>query len=138
MENFSEWLDRMLEERGWSRSEAARRGGVSASMFDKVINQQSKPGAKFCIGIARAFDIPLSEVLIRAGLVKNPYDITETSKQIRDQIINYKVAEELDEDQKDELIQFIEFIQDRDDRNKKRDLLEKHTREAQQPPERGK
>jgi len=35
--DFSEWLDKKLEEKGWSRSEAARRGSVSASMYDKVI-----------------------------------------------------------------------------------------------------
>ena len=133
MDNFSEWLIELLEERGWSRSEAARRGQISPSMFDKVINQYANPGIKFCMGVARAFDIPLQEVLIRAGLdsgKKNP----KTVYDISDEIISHKISE-LSENQKDELLQFIEFIQDRDDRAKKKEFIERHTRETEKPPE---
>jgi transcriptional regulator with XRE-family HTH domain len=55
--DFSEWIVSELERRGWSRSEAARRGDISPSMFDKVINGHSKPGLKFIEGIAKAFSI---------------------------------------------------------------------------------
>ena len=61
--NFSEWLISELERRGWSRSEAARRGGISSSMIDKVINGYSKPGIRFLEGIAQAFGITLAEVV---------------------------------------------------------------------------
>jgi transcriptional regulator with XRE-family HTH domain len=64
---FAEWLDGELNIRGWSRSEAARRGGVSASMMDKVINGHAQPGMTFYKGIAQAFQMPLKEVLIQAG-----------------------------------------------------------------------
>ena len=64
---FTEWLDRELNDRGWSRSEAARRGGISASMFDKVINGYAQPGLTFYKGVAKAFKIPLEEVLRKAG-----------------------------------------------------------------------
>jgi len=63
------WLVDELETRGWSRSEAARRGHVSSSMFDKVINGHARPGLDFCRGIARAFCIPPEEVFRRAGLL---------------------------------------------------------------------
>ena len=66
--DFSVWLNQELETRGWSRSEAARRGKVSASMFDKVINGQAKPGINFCRGVARAFNLPVIEVFRRAGI----------------------------------------------------------------------
>ena len=62
---FSEWIVEELEKRGWSRSEAARRGGVSPSMFDKVINGYSKPGVKFIEGIAKAFKMSSAEVVMR-------------------------------------------------------------------------
>ena len=61
--DFSEWLDAMLKEKGWSRSEAARRGDISASMFDKVINRHAKPGLKFIEGVARAFKMEVGEVM---------------------------------------------------------------------------
>lgn len=61
---FSEWIVVELDERGWSRSEAARRGGISPSMFDKVINGHAKPGIKFIEGLAKAFKISEAEVLM--------------------------------------------------------------------------
>jgi transcriptional regulator with XRE-family HTH domain len=67
--NFSEWLTTELATRGWSRSEAARRGNISPSMFDKVINGYSKPGSRFLEGIAQAFGISPIIVYRKAGLL---------------------------------------------------------------------
>ena len=63
--NFSEWIVAELDHRGWSRSEAARRGGISPSMFDKVINGYAKPGIRFIEGLAKAFGISKHEVLAK-------------------------------------------------------------------------
>lgn len=68
-EDFIVWLNQQLDLRGWSRSEAARRGGVSPSAFDKVIGGFAKPGIRFCRGVARAFDVPLEEVQRLAGIL---------------------------------------------------------------------
>lgn len=67
--DFSEWLVAELAERGWSRSEAARRGNISPSMFDKVINGHAKPGIKFLDGLAQAFKMPSVFVYRKAGLL---------------------------------------------------------------------
>lgn len=66
---FVGWLNKELEQRGWSRSEAARRGSISSSSYYKVITGQADPGLKFCTAVARAFRVPLDEVLLRAGMV---------------------------------------------------------------------
>jgi transcriptional regulator with XRE-family HTH domain len=88
---FSEWIVSELERRGWSRSEAARRGGISASILDKVINESSKPGLRFFEGIARAFEMELDDILYIAYGSKNPKDenpriakIMHLSKQLED------------------------------------------------------
>ena len=60
---FSEWIDAELERRGWSRVEAAKRGNISASMIDKVVNEYSEPGIKFLKGIALAFNMTLFQVI---------------------------------------------------------------------------
>lgn len=65
--NFSEWVQSELDKRGWSRMEAARRSGASASMFDKVINGDAKPGIKFYRAIATLFNMSLEDVLMVAG-----------------------------------------------------------------------
>lgn len=68
-EQFVTWLNRELDQRGWSRSEAARRGEISASMMDKVIGGFSNPGIEFCNGVSRAFKIPLEDVFRLAGIL---------------------------------------------------------------------
>lgn len=65
--NFSEWIIGELNSRGWSRSEAARRGKISPSMMDKVITGSSEPGLVFYRGIAKAFEMTLIQVLEKAG-----------------------------------------------------------------------
>lgn len=67
--SFAAWLNRELDNRGWSRSEAARRGEFSASMLDKVISGYSQPGLDFCNGVARAFKLPLEDILRKAGIL---------------------------------------------------------------------
>ena len=67
---FSEWIVSELDKRGWSRSEAARRGDISPSMFDKVINGYSDPGIKFLRGLSIAFDIPLYDVFMKLDEMK--------------------------------------------------------------------
>jgi len=69
METFADWLREQLDTRGWYRSEAARRGDISASMFDKVINGYANPGLDFLIGVSRALGIPREEVFRRAGVL---------------------------------------------------------------------
>ncbi len=81
--DFSAWLNQELEVRGWSRSEAARRGNVSASMFDKVINGQAKPGINFCRGVAKAFNLPVIEVFRKAG-IENPDGSPNMADEVKD------------------------------------------------------
>lgn len=69
METFVNWINTELNDRGWSRSEAARRGGFSSSTLDKVIGGYSRPGLVLCRGLARAFGISQDEVFRLAGLL---------------------------------------------------------------------
>jgi len=79
MESFTDWLNEELERRGWSRSEAARRGNVSDSMWAKVIGGFSQPGPDFLIGVARAFGITRREVFERAGMIESITPMDETT-----------------------------------------------------------
>jgi transcriptional regulator with XRE-family HTH domain len=66
---FGTWLDRELQQRGWSQSEAARRGEMSSQMINAIINGQANPGLESCQGIARAFKLPLEDVFRLAGIL---------------------------------------------------------------------
>ena len=68
-ERFARWVTAELDERGWSQSQAARRGGFSASMLSKVVAGSANPGLDLFQGIAVAFRIPLEDVLRQAGIL---------------------------------------------------------------------
>lgn len=76
MSEFASWLVQELEARGWSRAELARRGGVTSTSVDQVVNGLTRPGLKFARAVARAFEMRAAGLGIRAimretGLVKS-------------------------------------------------------------------
>jgi transcriptional regulator with XRE-family HTH domain len=75
MEPFAKWLAEELQRHGWSQSEAARRGKFAPSMMNQVLSGNARPGLRFCQGIARAFDLPVEEVMRRAGLLSNAAEV---------------------------------------------------------------
>jgi transcriptional regulator with XRE-family HTH domain len=84
-ESFAGWLNKELDRRGWSRSEAARRGEISPSMFDKVIGGFANPGPDFLIGVARAFGLTRREVFQRAGMIEpDPPTDTPTIREMNE------------------------------------------------------
>ena len=93
--NFSEWLTLELDTRGWSRSEAARRGKISPSMFDKVINGYSKPGTRFLDGLAQAFGVSPLVLYRKAGLL--PEGGAQVSFEDFEHLLNQLTPEEQEE-----------------------------------------
>lgn len=79
---FASWLEGQLRERGWSRSEFARRGGISSSMVDKVITGFNEPGLEFLRATARAFRLPLEDVLRIAGILPPASGRDRTTAQL--------------------------------------------------------
>lgn len=87
METFVTWINTQLNDRGWSRSEAARRGGFSSSTLDKVIGGYSRPGLVLCRGLSRAFGVSQDEVFRLAGLLPN-----QAAPRVRARRIVYEAA----------------------------------------------
>lgn len=90
---FGIWLDRELQARGWSQSEAARRGEMSSQMVNALVNGQSNPGLDSCQGIARAFNMPLEDVFRMAGILPAQ---SKPTRPVRD---SRRVVYEIDSDQ---------------------------------------
>lgn len=76
-DDFGQWITNELQERGWSQSEAARRGGFSSAMISGVITGQVNPGLDFCRGLAQAFKMPVEEVFRRAGILPTVGELPE-------------------------------------------------------------
>lgn len=68
-EEFVEWLQQQLQERGWDQSELARRGGIARSQVSRLMSGERRPGPTTCRAIARAFHMPVEEVFRRAGVL---------------------------------------------------------------------
>jgi transcriptional regulator with XRE-family HTH domain len=67
MNDFVDWLNEELNERGWGQNELARRAGVSGGSISHIVNRRKNPGFDVCVGIAEAFSMPPEAVLRRAG-----------------------------------------------------------------------
>lgn len=78
MDIFPDWLNTEIKKRGWSLRELGRRAHLSATTISDVISTKAKPGYDFCIGVARAFQLPPEVVLRKAGLLPS---ITEDQAQ---------------------------------------------------------
>ena len=100
-EAFVVWINSELDDRGWSRSEAARRGGISPSMFDKVVGGFANPGLKFCQAVSRAFRVPLDDVLARAGLL---YAAKGGANSVNDVRLIYQIDDSTDRDRLGDLL----------------------------------
>lgn len=92
-EDFAAWLYGELQTRGWSQSEAARRGGISSQMINAVINLQANPGLDFCRGIARALNMSLEDVFRRAGILDELVDLPDEAKDWGERLM-YLTAED--------------------------------------------
>ena len=69
VDKLPDYLNAQLEIRGWSKSELARRAGVSRTQTIDVLNSRANPGADFCISVARALGDPPEELLRMAGIL---------------------------------------------------------------------
>lgn len=102
MNNLAVFITTELEQRGWSMRELGRRAGVSHAQISYVVSGSAKPGADFCLAIARAFQVPPEQVLRLGGLLPalpGPEDdpalrnLVEVAKQLaaedRQEVLEY-------------------------------------------------
>ena len=77
MTKLSDYLNTELRRRQWSMRELARRAGVSASQVSDVVGERTKPGADFCIAVAKALGDPPDYLLRLAGILPSLPDRNE-------------------------------------------------------------
>lgn len=110
---FSEWLVSVMEEKGWSKSEMARRANISPAAISDILSGRRDPGLLVCQGIAKALKVPPEEVLRHAGLIPEG----ETEKDYRlSKIENLYHSLQLNEN-KERALQFLEFLSDQEDKD---------------------
>lgn len=76
------WLVKEMDSRGWSVRELSRRAGTSHTTISQVIAGQRRPTYKFCIQIARALHVPDDDLLVLAGLKRQPLQPLEDEQEM--------------------------------------------------------
>jgi transcriptional regulator with XRE-family HTH domain len=127
MENdaFGEWLRGELTARGWTQTAFASRLPVSRgveskqSHVSKWLRDERRPSPHSCVLIAKALDLPLYDVLMKAGhheldivLSSQPEQATPQGS-VREQLISliYKMPE----DRLQHLLPLVEMIAEQGD-----------------------
>jgi transcriptional regulator with XRE-family HTH domain len=85
--DFAHWLRRQLEARGFDLSirgggqtRFAESSGIGRSTISRILAGQGATDTRVLAQLATALDIPLSEVLVRAGIL-NPRDLEAINDQ---------------------------------------------------------
>lgn len=63
LENFSELLIELMEEREMTQQELAKESGLSVGSINAYIRKQSMPGVKALINIADALEMDVNELI---------------------------------------------------------------------------
>lgn len=71
---LADWINKELEKRGWSCSEASRQGGISHTSISQTVSGR-QPGVDVCKGLAKAFNTPVETVYRLAGLLPEISDL---------------------------------------------------------------
>lgn len=66
-EEFSDWLQRQLDRKGWSQAEFSRRANVDTGSISRWLAGTTRPDTRRCRLIAEALGVPLDEVYALAG-----------------------------------------------------------------------
>jgi transcriptional regulator with XRE-family HTH domain len=72
MNSFSEWLESEYKKRAWSISEFARQAGIAPGSMNHILNEKRNPGLDACIGIAKALNLSVDEVIRRLRPAEMP------------------------------------------------------------------
>lgn len=88
MQGFPVWLQGQLDERGWSKSEFARKAGIDTGTVSNVLNEVRRPGKAFCKRTAKALGVKESVILYHAGFIdRDPDDPSQRLSPIALEII---------------------------------------------------
>jgi len=68
-QDFIDWLQQEMLNRGWNQAELARRSGTTTAQISRVMTGEQRPGPVVGRKIARALHIPPEEVFRRAGML---------------------------------------------------------------------
>jgi len=104
---FSDWLQRKLDERKWSYADLARNSRISPAQITRLMSGERGIGPKTCKAIARALRIPPETVFRQAGLLP-PANKLDAKREL----ILF-LADQLPDEEYEDLVAYINMRIDR-------------------------
>lgn len=100
---FSNWILQELDKRGWSQSDLARASGLTRGGVSNIVNEKSSIGIDSATGIAKAFGVPVTEVLSAAGVIPKMPEATAEEEQL------LYLFRQLSDYDREAVLNFVEF-----------------------------
>ncbi|MGB3327555.1 MAG: helix-turn-helix transcriptional regulator [Thermomicrobiales bacterium] len=117
-DQFAEWLQRQIDQRGWTAADFARAAGMQNGRVSEYLRAKYVPGPVLAKRIADALDILPTTVLIEAGRFEDD-DLFDPQGDQRE-LVDMLTRVNLDDPRRVALIRnflsgFIEYDEDEDD-----------------------
>lgn len=91
MEDFANWLEEKLKERGWQPADLARKAHLGNSTVTRILNSNRGAGPEVCLAIARTLQLPPELVFRKAGLLPSK---SETSPNFEELLHLFELLKE--------------------------------------------
>lgn len=102
--NFSEWLQKKLDDKGWQQVDLAKRSGVSTSQISRAMSGQRGLSEYSLNRIAAALNVSPEETFRAVGFLQK----VGVNKEYQDQLMHL-VGQLTDED-KERLLVYIQVV----------------------------
>jgi transcriptional regulator with XRE-family HTH domain len=99
--NKGQWLDKLLDEMGWTSADLSRATGLDSAVISNIRNGKRGTGFDTALKIARAMKRPPEQIYRAAGLLPAAINIDEEMEQIIHEI------EKLPKADREEILAFI-------------------------------
>lgn len=103
MDDFIRYVEQKMNERRWSQADLAREANMTTSMVSNLLNGKRKVGISTANSLARAFQVPPTEVLSAAGLIPKIPAKTAAEEQL------LYMFRQLSENDQEAILDFVEF-----------------------------
>lgn len=92
--DFPDWLRTEMLRHGWNQAELARRCGITSGQISRVLKREQNAGLETMQAVARALDVPLSEVFVRVGLLPARSERDSLIQQLIDMLADLPRADQ--------------------------------------------
>lgn len=105
--DFLEWIRQEMNTRQMGNNELGRRGKLASSTVSDVLNGKMRVNYKFCKGVAKAFRLPLEDVLRKANLLPPAPGDAEGNMSLREL---WSILQTMNHDQLRAVRQYARFL----------------------------